>query len=569
MALPLPADLDDLIDPSGRTISAPGQLQDFVTNSFNYLSGGANGFLMNYDDLSAFAWWYDIPSFEPNDYGPALCVEHVGITVFNREMIAVDRIVPGSGEGRVLAGTKWTLTNAPSHLVGGCLAADVVTSRPLNIAPRFLIAIDTIGTNLQVQRVYIGRIDSPPINTKSLDPETGEIIEAYAYHLVGLKAFAGDLMLIDYLYEGVDVGLAFRDIAENVLAVQTPIIYEEEHVDITNYEIISQAFQGVNVMQALDTLANLAGLYSWGVDVYGRIYLKPRVSDMHHHLWLDKHPVDLQQLEADTDNIVNIVYVETDEFVFFEARDEVSIAQWGPVERIVKMPTSGETVVPTPIAISSITGSQSLVNASNALTLPGSYAAMPGADIGDYIDITMASSGTFSRVSVVAPLTGLLGGGSPYTPPLTLELRDAALNVLATASVPPLLLLLLNQGITFTFPPTVTDGFRITILARTPVPEWRIQFVSASVFSPTDPYQLGRTLVDLWKDPITVGKLKIMHGCFITPTGLRLTDVTGNTYRLDIDEMTYELTTDGLVIDTTVGRGRLNLQRAIVFQRNT
>jgi len=545
MAVPLPVQSQPLVDVPTLPLYVEAFFEPPPTyiNFYFFGTSRLTSYGVIYTDLRDFVWWGLVTR---------ACVESIGAVVMGRDGSVVDRVVPGSGTGTILPGTEWTLENSPADFIGGCLTATLVSSRPLNVAPRALIAFDLVDTAQETQRVYLGRADKPPMNTQVRDPDTGELVDSFSYHLIGPKSFAADLYLLGVEYTQMDIGAIIRDIVENHLAAKSPVRYNSTKIPDTGYTVKHQSFQNVTILSALDTLTQLAGEYTWGVDITGEAFLAPRQTASEHHFWLDRHRVTLNNLVRSTDNIRNAIYVETSTDsggarIYHAVEDADSIASWGRVEEVVQLPSS---VVDFDVAtITSITSNELITDEENMRD--GNASTFGTVEIGTipdtYIDVNLPAT---------VPITGI-------------EFRQARRDGTARAIIVEdadgnELVFAQQLGARFTVSLPLTYGNRLRIRpVEIEDPEWVIHEIIVRVGDLSDPERYALSLLRLWKEPVLQGELLIEDGCFITPTGIRLTDVRGGSYEFEVARMTYRLEPGGLHIRASVGRGHLNLERAL------
>src|SRR5690625_5859629 len=107
------------------------------------------------------------------------------------------------------------------------------------------------------------------MNTKSMYLEPLEFDDSFSNHYIGPKSFASYFYLLGVEYTQMDIGAIIRDIVENHLAAKSPVRYNSTKIPDTGYTVKHQSFQNVTILSALDTLTQLAGEYTWGVDITG------------------------------------------------------------------------------------------------------------------------------------------------------------------------------------------------------------------------------------------------------------------------------------------------------------
>ncbi len=112
-------------------------------------------------------------------------------------------------------------------------------------------------------------------------------------------------------WTNVDIAQAVRDLIQNYVATKTGIIWNSDKVVDTGFILTGQKFVMQTAKDVLETLAEYADDYVFGVDHLKEFYFKPRVTtvDSNARLWVGQH-ITVFEPEEDTGDVVNFFYVK-------------------------------------------------------------------------------------------------------------------------------------------------------------------------------------------------------------------------------------------------------------------
>jgi len=97
-----------------------------------------------------------------------------------------------------------------------------------------------------------------------------------------------DWVTITASYQNQEVSLIIKDIIQNYVAPNTQIIYNAAKIETTSYTITSIDFDHTKAKDALQTLADIAQGYEFGVDNSREFYFRAIDTETRYHYWVGK-----------------------------------------------------------------------------------------------------------------------------------------------------------------------------------------------------------------------------------------------------------------------------------------
>lgn len=144
-------------------------------------------------------------------------------------------------------------------------------------------------------------------------------------------------------YQTTQLDDIVKDIIQNMVAPNTQIIYNVAKIDDPGYEVADIDFDHIHVKDAIQTLANIAQGWEFGVDNVREFYFREIDTDLAYYHWAGKHFQHLE-IEEDPFSIRNKLYVKGGEIqgtgsnIVGTVQDAASIAAYGLREEIVTAP---------------------------------------------------------------------------------------------------------------------------------------------------------------------------------------------------------------------------------------
>lgn len=118
-----------------------------------------------------------------------------------------------------------------------------------------------------------------------------------------------DWVTVSKDYENQDVADIVKDIVQNMVAPNTQIIYNESKVETTGYTITNIDFYLSFAKDAIQSLADIAQGFEFGVDNVREFYFRPIDTDLKYHFWSGKHFQDMG-IEENPFAVRNRLYIK-------------------------------------------------------------------------------------------------------------------------------------------------------------------------------------------------------------------------------------------------------------------
>ena len=154
-----------------------------------------------------------------------------------------------------------------------------------------------------------------------------------------------DWITITDSYATLDVADIVKDIINTYVAPNTQIIYNAAKVIATGYTVQSIDFDHTFAKDAIQTLADMAQDYEFGVDDSREFYFRPITTTVQYSYWVGKHFQDAEIVE-DPFTVRNKLYVKMGEIqaggsnIIGSVQDDPSIAEYGLRVDIITVPES-------------------------------------------------------------------------------------------------------------------------------------------------------------------------------------------------------------------------------------
>ncbi|MEA3485162.1 MAG: hypothetical protein U9R03_00450 [Candidatus Aerophobetes bacterium] len=151
-------------------------------------------------------------------------------------------------------------------------------------------------------------------------------------------------------YETQDVSLIVKDIIQNIVAPNTQIVYNAAKIETTGYTVDEIDFYLAFAKDAIQSLADMATGYEFGVDNSREFYFRAIDTDVHYSYWVGKHFQDIE-INKNPFTVRNRLYIkvgliqgegygyikEGSNCIGYE-EDTTSISTYGLREEIVTAP---------------------------------------------------------------------------------------------------------------------------------------------------------------------------------------------------------------------------------------
>lgn len=98
-----------------------------------------------------------------------------------------------------------------------------------------------------------------------------------------------DWVTVTEAYDSVDIAVIVKDIVQNTVAPNTQIVYNASKVETTGYVVDPLDFYLVSAKDAIQSLADMAQGYEFGVDDSREFYFRAIDTDVYHSFWAGKH----------------------------------------------------------------------------------------------------------------------------------------------------------------------------------------------------------------------------------------------------------------------------------------
>ena len=151
-----------------------------------------------------------------------------------------------------------------------------------------------------------------------------------------------DWVTITASYQNQEVSLIIKNIIQNYVSPNTQIIYNESKIEATSYTITSIDFDHTKAKDAIQTLADIAQGYEFGVDNSREFYFRAIDTETKYHYWVGKQFQDIE-IEEDPNSVRNKLYVKAGQIsggsnIIGSVQDGTSIATYGLREDVVTAP---------------------------------------------------------------------------------------------------------------------------------------------------------------------------------------------------------------------------------------
>ena len=118
-----------------------------------------------------------------------------------------------------------------------------------------------------------------------------------------------DWVTVSGTYENQDIANIVKNIIETMVAPYTQIIYNSSKIETTGYVVDSVDFYLVKAKDAIQTLADMAQGYEFGVDNSREFYFRPVDTNIYYSLWAGKHFQEFE-IEEDPTEVRNRLYIK-------------------------------------------------------------------------------------------------------------------------------------------------------------------------------------------------------------------------------------------------------------------
>ncbi len=139
-----------------------------------------------------------------------------------------------------------------------------------------------------------------------------------------------------------------KDIIQNIVAPDTQIIYNAAKIIATGYTVQSIDFDHTFAKDAIQTLADMAQDYEFGVDDSQHFYFRPITTSVQYSYWVGKHFQNVE-IEEDPFTVRNKLYIKLGEIqaggsnIIGSVQNNDSITAYGLREEIITAPESLNT----------------------------------------------------------------------------------------------------------------------------------------------------------------------------------------------------------------------------------
>jgi len=157
-----------------------------------------------------------------------------------------------------------------------------------------------------------------------------------------------DWVTVTGSYASQDVAVIVKDIIQNVVAPDTQIIYNAAKVESPSYTVESIDFDHTYAKDAIQTLANMAQDFEFGVDTSREFYFRPIDTVVHYSYWVGKHFQNIQ-IEQFPHTVRNKLYIKIGEIqaggtnIIGNVQNNDSINAHGLREEVINVPESLNT----------------------------------------------------------------------------------------------------------------------------------------------------------------------------------------------------------------------------------
>jgi hypothetical protein len=118
-----------------------------------------------------------------------------------------------------------------------------------------------------------------------------------------------DWVTVTETYGAQDVADIVKDIVQNTVAPNTQIVYNAAKVEATGYTMEDIDFYLVSAKEAIQSLADMASGFEFGVDDSREFYFRAIDTDVYHSLWAGKHFQDVD-IEKNPHTVRNRLFIK-------------------------------------------------------------------------------------------------------------------------------------------------------------------------------------------------------------------------------------------------------------------
>jgi len=154
-----------------------------------------------------------------------------------------------------------------------------------------------------------------------------------------------DWVTVTGTYESQDVAVIVKDIIQNTVAPNTQIIYNAAKVESPSYTVEKIDFDHTYAKDAIQTLADMAQDFEFGVDNSREFYFRPIDTVVHYSFWTGKHFQDIE-IEQLPHTVRNKLYIKIGEIqaggtnIIGSVQSDPSINNYGLREEVIDVPES-------------------------------------------------------------------------------------------------------------------------------------------------------------------------------------------------------------------------------------
>lgn len=157
-----------------------------------------------------------------------------------------------------------------------------------------------------------------------------------------------DWVTVTGSYASQDVAVIVKDIIQNVVAPNTQIIYNAAKIQSPGYTVESIDFDHTYAKDAIQTLADMAQDFEFGVDNSREFYFRPIDTVVHYSYWVGKHFQNIE-IEQFPHTVRNKLYIKIGEIqaggtnIIGSVHNNDSINAHGLREEVINVPESLDT----------------------------------------------------------------------------------------------------------------------------------------------------------------------------------------------------------------------------------
>lgn len=154
-----------------------------------------------------------------------------------------------------------------------------------------------------------------------------------------------DWVTITRDYTSQELADIVKDIIQNDVAPNTQIVYNASKIIATGYTVNSIDFDHTFAKDAIQTLADMAQDYEFGVDDSREFYFRPITTSVQYSYWVGKHFQNVK-IEENPFSVRNKLYIKMGEIqaggtnIIGSVQDNDSITAYGLREEIITAPES-------------------------------------------------------------------------------------------------------------------------------------------------------------------------------------------------------------------------------------